>query len=250
MGDASATARKCGQQDRRRHLRPEERRRANERDVGAERGRAPGGGNRGAGRFPSGARDHQLPRRHRIAGRSQNALRFRRRPAAPPRRSCRARRRRRDLRRIQRSTLPRMAVASTSPSANGVGIGGKTAASVIEPTGYHADGWIRIAGKRKKPEAGWSRLRQSSCAESPGLMDPGTPHGLRTAPVLVQDRPQRLVEVFAVAEERLAQDAFLHRADLAQRAVAATVRDRRPGLEPVRADRCRTRSRRPSSRRP
>src|ERR1043165_377780 len=62
------------------------------------------------------------------------------------------------------------------------------------------------------------------------------PHSALRSPILVQDRPQCLVEVLAVAEERLAQDAFLHRADLAQRAVAPPVEDGGAGLEPVSLD--------------
>ena len=56
-------------------------------------------------------------------------------------------------------------------------------------------------------------------------------------PVLVENRPQRLIQVLAVLQERLAKDAFLHGADLPQRAVAAAVADRRARLEPVHADR-------------
>ena len=62
-------------------------------------------------------------------------------------------------------------------------------------------------------------------------------------PVLVENRPEHLVEILAVLEERLAQHALLHGADLPQRAVAAAV------LEPPRAPRAdarrpsRTRSR-------
>src|SRR5215203_533584 len=42
------------------------------------------------------------------------------------------------------------------------------------------------------------------------------PHRLATAPIVVEDRPQRLIEILPVAEERLAQHALLHRADLPQ----------------------------------
>src|SRR4029453_18560606 len=67
-------------------------------------------------------------------------------------------------------------------------------------------------------------------------MNASAPDHALSSPVLVEDGPQRLVEILAVAEERLAQDAFLHRANLPQRAVAATVEDPCAGLEPVRVD--------------
>src|SRR5450759_2352684 len=68
------------------------------------------------------------------------------------------------------------------------------------------------------------------------LVNARAPHDALRLPILVQNRPEGLVEIFAVAEERLAQDAFLHRANLPQGAVAATVEDRRAGLEAVRVD--------------
>src|SRR5262245_42860121 len=61
--------------------------------------------------------------------------------------------------------------------------------------------------------------------------------GFSTEPVFVEDRPQRLVEILAVLEERPPQHAFLHGADLAKRAVAASVLQRGPRLEPVDAHR-------------
>src|SRR5262245_50961805 len=69
------------------------------------------------------------------------------------------------------------------------------------------------------------------------LVNARTPHRLRAAPVLVEDRPQGLVEVLTVAQERLSQDAFLNRADLSQRTVSAPVRDGSTRLEAMRADR-------------
>src|SRR6188474_3014820 len=73
-----------------------------------------------------------------------------------------------------------------------------------------------------------------------GLVDD---HRLRAArcagrtPVFLDDGIERLVEIFAVAEERFAQHAFLHRAHLAERAVAAAVAQRRPRLEPMDTER-------------
>ena len=51
-----------------------------------------------------------------------------------------------------------------------------------------------------------------------------------------EDRPERLIEVDAVSQERTLQDAFLRRAELVQRAVAPAVLERRARLEPVHAD--------------
>src|SRR3954447_19222371 len=73
---------------------------------------------------------------------------------------------------------------------------------------------------------------------SPWLVDDsGSAADRGASPVLRENRPERLIEVLAVAQERLAQDALARRADLPQRAVAAAVQHRRPRLEPVRADR-------------
>src|SRR3954462_2690921 len=55
-------------------------------------------------------------------------------------------------------------------------------------------------------------------------------------PVLGENRPQRLIQVLAVLQEGLAKDAFLHCADLAERAVAAPVADRGPRLEAMHTD--------------
>src|SRR3954454_14388060 len=55
-------------------------------------------------------------------------------------------------------------------------------------------------------------------------------------PILVEDRPQRLIEVLAVLLERLAKHPFLHRTELAERAVAAAVADRGARLEAMHTD--------------
>jgi hypothetical protein len=44
-------------------------------------------------------------------------------------------------------------------------------------------------------------------------------------PILVENRPEHLVVILAVAKERTTQHAFLHGADLPERAVAAAVLD-------------------------
>ena len=59
---------------------------------------------------------------------------------------------------------------------------------------------------------------------------------LRLAPVVLENRPENLIEVPPVALERSAQNAFLQRADFPQRGVAAAVRRNRPRLEPMHAD--------------
>src|SRR5687768_3161785 len=56
-------------------------------------------------------------------------------------------------------------------------------------------------------------------------------------PVFGEDRPEVLVEVFAVSQEGLAQHTFAHRTDFAERAVAAAVSDSRTCLEAMHADR-------------
>ena len=57
------------------------------------------------------------------------------------------------------------------------------------------------------------------------------------APVFLEHRPEHLVEIFAAAADRAAQHAFLHRAELAQRAVGAAVLQQHARLETMRADR-------------
>src|ERR1043166_7181537 len=80
----------------------------------------------------------------------------------------------------------------------------------------------------------WSVPRRTMPAS---VDDGGSPTQLRASPVLGEDRPERLIEVLAVAQEGLAQDPLARGADLPQRAVAAAVQDRRACLEAVRANR-------------
>src|SRR5213079_2983141 len=63
-------------------------------------------------------------------------------------------------------------------------------------------------------------------ARNPRSVNPRTPDRLGSSPVFVENRPQRLVEILAIAQERLPQDTFLQRTNLTERAVAATIRDR------------------------
>ena len=67
-------------------------------------------------------------------------------------------------------------------------------------------------------------------------MDNGrTPNGLGLDPVVLQDRPQRLVQIFPIPEERSTKHAFLDSAQLPQRPVPAPVLQRGARLEPMAA---------------
>src|SRR4051794_40863318 len=97
-------------------------------------------------------------------------------------------------------------------------------------------------GRSRGPHAPRRSLAGAPCApylrsaRNLGSVNPRTPDRLGSSPVFVENRPQRLVEILAIAQERLPQDAFLQRTHLAERAVAATIRDRSTRLETVRPD--------------
>src|SRR5690349_3819065 len=55
-------------------------------------------------------------------------------------------------------------------------------------------------------------------------------------PVLVENGPERLIEILTVLQKRLAQQSFLHGADFSQRAVAASVAYGRPSFQPMHAN--------------
>src|SRR3989442_2715945 len=76
-------------------------------------------------------------------------------------------------------------------------------------------------------------LRIRVCLDS---VNNALPDLLRLQPILVENRPQHLIQLLAIPHERLTKNPFLHRADLLQRAVAATVPDRRTCLEAMHAD--------------
>src|SRR6266850_6890491 len=57
------------------------------------------------------------------------------------------------------------------------------------------------------------------------------------APVFLQHRPEHLVEILALQTHRTAKNAFLYRAELAQRAVRPAVAQEHARLETVRPDR-------------
>src|SRR5438093_8773701 len=55
-------------------------------------------------------------------------------------------------------------------------------------------------------------------------------------PVFFQNGPEHLIEIICAATHGAAQDAFLHGAELAQRAVGASVLQQHARLEAMRAD--------------
>src|SRR3954469_13801820 len=57
------------------------------------------------------------------------------------------------------------------------------------------------------------------------------------APVFLQQRPEDLIEILAAAANGAPEHALLHRTELAQRAVAASVLRQHAGLEAMRAKR-------------
>src|SRR5437879_1724630 len=56
-------------------------------------------------------------------------------------------------------------------------------------------------------------------------------------PVVLQHRPQHLVDIFTATPGRASQNALLHGAELSERAVRASVLQQHARLEPMRADR-------------
>src|SRR5450830_215306 len=64
-----------------------------------------------------------------------------------------------------------------------------------------------------------------SVGQSYFLMNGPLPHGPGAAPLVIEDRPQGLVEILAVPVERLAEYPFLHGTDFSERAITATVAD-------------------------
>src|SRR5439155_9037966 len=97
---------------------------------------------------------------------------------------------------IQWRTLAAIAAASISPPVNGVGIGGKIVRRFTAKT-YHKKKRRGLVDRAIPSFAGCflpSAVRRSS-------VDSDAPHRALCLPVLVEDGPQRLVEVLAVAEE-------------------------------------------------
>src|SRR6185436_10617220 len=72
--------------------------------------------------------------------------------------------------------------------------------------------------RRLAPSCPWS------CRNEPGRLVHDLVVGRRPLlarlPLFVEDRPERLIQVFAVLLERLPEQTLLHRANLPQRAVA------------------------------
>src|SRR5919108_1185907 len=107
--------------------------------------------------------------------------------------------------------LPAIARVSTSPSLKGVHIGGKTEARVIDGSVSAARATCQwrletdsYRGAVRSAEL-LPRVRRFSEACRVAASIP--------APVLVENRPQCLIEVLRIAEEGLAQDALLDRSD-------------------------------------
>src|SRR5262245_42944460 len=71
-------------------------------------------------------------------------------------------------------------------------------------------------------------------AEERSVYD-GVGDGLRPVPIARDDRPHDLIEVFPVLQQRTAQNSFLQRTELSQRAVASAVLDRGTRLETINA---------------
>src|SRR5688572_12431058 len=67
-------------------------------------------------------------------------------------------------------------------------------------------------------------------------MELRSPHGLRLTPVVLENRPENLIEVAPVALERSTKDALLQRSELSQRGIPAAVRRNRSRLEPMHAN--------------
>src|SRR6266478_5037990 len=63
-----------------------------------------------------------------------------------------------------------------------------------------------------------------------------TPDGFGQEPFVLKDRPERLIQIFPVPEEGPPQHAFLHRPELAQRAIPAPVLEGCARLEPMDAE--------------
>ena len=80
-------------------------------------------------------------------------------------------------------------------------------------------------------------------AAGSGLSEPARAVALPLAPVVLADRPDHLIVIDAVAQERSAQDGFAGGAQLLQRAVAAAVADGRARFQPVDADLVKTNAR-------
>src|SRR5438128_12527005 len=99
------------------------------------------------------------------------------------------------------------------------------------------------AGRRCMMEANsvrWRARRFRSCDRARRQVDvsvnPDAAPDYFGLPIFVEDGPQNLVEVFAVAQERFSEDTLLNGADLPQCAVAAAVLDRRTRLEAMNSD--------------
>src|SRR5205814_5296731 len=110
----------------------------------------------------------------------------------------------------------RLALSNTIPVTEG-------SSRRSEPTAARSRwtyGEIVMAAKKSRLTEMVKRLIES---QSVGSVHRLIPHRLCLVPVAGDDRPHHLIQIFTVLQERSAKDAFLHRAQLPQGAVAAAV---------------------------
>src|SRR6266571_1395329 len=91
-----------------------------------------------------------------------------------------------------------------------------------------------ITEPTKRRAASGSRL--IATARSEELVDTWRRRCREVGPVFLQERPEDLVEVLAVAAHRAPEDPFLHGADLPERAVGAAVLQQHSRFEAMGAD--------------
>src|SRR5438094_4069958 len=97
----------------------------------------------------------------------------------------------------------------------------------------------RAAGRRRttrRPPESRPRRTGVRWTAVPASVNPLRRRHPVRSPVFFQDRPQGLIEGGAAARYRAAEDAFLHRAELPQRAVAAAVEEGHARFQPSHPD--------------
>src|SRR5579872_1775463 len=129
-----------------------------------------------------------------------------------------------------RTTSARAPAAVRMPNA--------TAASAISffmspPTWAHAS----TRPGRSRTSLVWRSPLQGCRLFVWGLVNAARPDDLAGLAVVREDRPERLIQILAVLEERLPEHAFLNGAELPQRAGAAAVAQGRARLEALHAHR-------------
>src|SRR4051794_33133589 len=86
---------------------------------------------------------------------------------------------------------------------------------------------------KEKGPVEWPALEDSVNADRRA----GRRRRARSAPLAVEQRVERLVEIPSVAEKRPAENPFLHRAQFLERAIAAAILDGGARFEPMYAER-------------